>query len=982
MATQRNLYTIPPDAPFLRSLAKGLMGGPSEKFAKTLILLPTRRACRSLRDTFLDLNNGSPMLLPRMQPLGDVDQEELDLHLAGIYGVAGLPDTPPSMPPLKRLMLLSRLIRHRDPSAGHEQTLRLAASLATLIDQVHTENLDFSALESLVPSGDLSDHWKLTLEFLSIVTAHWPGMLADEGEIDPADRRNRLMQLLAKAWRDHPPTFPIIAAGSTGSIPATSALLDVISTLEQGAVILPGLDQDLDEESWAQFGDTHPQATLRSLLARFGVDRKNVAVWPTAASSPSSRVTLAREIMRPAATVQTWTDLRRAADVSADLRAGLQNLDLIEAGTLSDEAQAIAVMMRETLEQPGRTAALVTPDRELARRVSSALRKWDIEVDDSAGSTLDAMPAGQFLEAILFCVRDEFSPLSILNLLKHPRCRIISNSALLAEFEIKLCRGPRPSSGLAGLKSRLESFKYPSPALKDALDKIEAAYAPLLPLASGLHPASSYIFALIQISETFAGGRDGMWSDDDGEAASSLLAGLHDQAGSVPDSDIRSFQDILHYLLQSVTVRPRGSSHPRLVILGQLEARMMRSDVMILGSLNEGSWPADARHDPWMSRPMREQFGLPSPERSIGLSAHDFAQCLCSPRVIMTRSLKIDGAQTVPSRWLQRLSTLLNAADIPFTATRRYLDWAHSLQYSDQPSMPAERPEPRPPVEMRPSQLSATWIERWMRNPYHLYTRKILKLKPLDQIDQDLTAAERGSFIHKVLEEFLRECGDTLPPDAKDIFLRLAREQAASQRTDTAEWQFWWPRLERVADWFIAHERDWRQNARLWLQEAEGSYSFDTPSGSFTLTAKADRIDRLRSGGAAIIDYKTGEPPSIISMKRGENCQLPLEGLILRHGGYGGEVEAKFLSHWKISGGSTAGKIQQVDPGPADAEDNLVTLAEAGLKNLVLQYDQPDTPYTASPPGKYRYDEDRAIHHLSRAAEWSSADSEEDEEAA
>lgn len=969
--SSRHLYTLPPGVNFLRALAAEVLersGGTTPDLAKTLILLPTRRACRSLRDTFLDLTNGTPLLLPRMQPLGDVDQDELDIQLIGLTGAT--PGIPPAIPALKRLFLLSRQIRAMSPDLGPTQALELAQALATLIDQVHTEDLDFSRLADVVPA-ELSQHWQMTLEFLTIVTEHWPAILEGEGEIDPADRRNRLMKLLAATWRTHPPDFPIIAAGSTGSIPATAGLLDVVSTLPQGAVILPGLDRELDEESWDAIDDTHPQATMRNFLRRCDTDRRQVQTWP-GAFSLSPRIWLARELMRPAATVKAWME-EANPDQAKD---SLKNLDLIETRTASEEAQTIAVIMRETLEEPGRTAALVTPDRELARRVSSALRQWDILVDDSAGCSLAATDAGRFLETILTCLDEAFAPAALLNLLKHPLCRIIPDDATLARFEISLCRGPRPAPGLKGLRQRLGTLRAPVPDLENSLDRLEQAFTPSLGLKSD-QDVSAFVTALAQTAEALAGGQDPLWQEDDGEAATALLADLKAHAGYLGSIDRGAFNGILRHLLTGATVR-NPQTHPRLVILGQLEARMIAPDVMILGSLNEGSWPAEPRHDPWMSRPMRETFGLPSPERSVGLSAHDFAQAACSPRVVMTRSLKIDGAPTVPSRWLQRLQTLLKAAGLALPYTTAYTAWAQALQTAEDPPVPAQRPAPMPPVASRPQILSATWIEKWVRNPYHVYVRKILNLAPLDSIDQDKNLAERGTIIHDILKEFLERCPDILPPDAERIFLEIAAGKLEELRKESPQWQFWWPRIEKLAAWVIANETAWRLGAEPWLQEETGTYTMKTPRGSFKLTAKADRIDRLRDGSAAIIDYKTGSLPTGISIVSGENAQLPLEGVILKSGGYGGVTSVGALSHWKLLGTQSAGEVSSLKE-----IDSLIEMAQDGLHKLVLQYEDPQTAYIAKPPkGSRLYDEEKAIAHLARAAEWSSQSGDDEEDAA
>ena len=977
---KRHIYNISSDAPFLQTLALGLLERDDGNLLQALVLLPTRRACRSLREAFLDINFGKPVLLPRMQPLGDVDQEELELHLTGIYGVKNLPYIAPAMPELKRQILLSKLVQAYDASLNYEQALRLAGALSTLIDQTHTENLSLYDLQTLVTESDLADHWQLTLKFLNIVMERWPEILAREGEIDAADRRNRLMKTLSSAWADQPPLFPIVAAGSTGSISATADLLDTISTLPKGAVVLPGLDQDLDQESWELMGDTHPQATLRTLLNKLQVNRPDVSPWPGAVSSKPLQLILAREIMRPAETISSWSSITQRPEEIKSLEESLSNIEIIETKTLSDEAQTIAVIMKESLEKKDQTLALVTPDRELARRVTSALKKWQIKVDDSAGQPLSVLPIGEFIEFTLSCVIENFDPLSLINLLKHPLCRIVKERETLYDLEISICRGPRPRTGLQELKDRAYKLPDLTPQIISLIEQIEIIFQPLILLRIGAHPSSTFIEALISVINGLATQEISAWRGDAGAEAASLLTSLKDYGSSISDHDLRAFQDILRYFMDAVTIRSGENSHPRLLILGQLEARMIHSDIMILGGMNEGSWPAEAKHDPWMSRPMRRKFGLPSPERSIGLSAHDFSQALCSSKVILTRSLKVDGVPTVPSRWLQRLRTLIKAADITFLPNTTYSSWARLIQQSGKTSNPATRPEPCPPVSMRPVKLSATAIERWMRNPYHIYVTKILDIAPLPFIYQDNMASEKGALVHNILEKFMRTVENgPLPDNAYQTLLDLG-EVERRNTSESVEWQVWWPRFKRLAAWFIANENAWRSQANPWLFEKTGVYTFKTERGSFTLTAKADRIDRLIEGGAAIIDYKTGTPPNFKSIESGESCQLPLEGLILREGGYGEALEPKILAHWQISGGTVPGKVKRYELDPTGPDGDLITQTSDGLKRLVAAYDQPDTPYISHPPkGPRIYDEEKAIAHLARVSEWGNINISDDE---
>lgn len=975
----RHLYTIPPSAPFLKTLAEELVrraGGFTPELAHMLVLLPTRRACRSLRQMFLELSAGKPLLLPRLQPLGDVDQDELELNLAGLYGIEGIPDIPPAISKLRRLFLLTQLIQKRDPEQNFEQALELAGSLAALIDQTHTEDLDFKDLPELVPpDSDLSEHWQEILKFLYIVTDLWPEILKDYGLIDPADRRNRLMKTLADYWEHQPPAFPVIAAGSTGSIPATARLLDLISKMPNGAVVLPGVDLELDQASWDQITDTHPQATLKALLQQFEFDRYQLKTWGVGDAISTARSKLATEIMRPAETVQNWAQLETSG--LGRLATSLEKLTLIEARNLSDEAQIIAVIMREALETPDKKAALVTPDRALARRVSSALRQWGINVDDSAGLTLSMSAAGSFILAVLNCVTDDFAPLSLLNLLKHPKCHPLVDHKTLQDFEVQLCRGPRPAAGMNGLRSRLGKLEQANPALSSLLDQLEQIFQPLQKLNLAAHRLDEVFIAVSAISEALAGGRAQLWVDDDGEAASHLITEIMLSSSDVPPITLGDCHALLGQIMGTISVRT-PETHSRLLILGQLEARMIDADVIILGGLNEKTWPAEAQHDPWMSRPMRKKFGLPSPEKSIGLAAHDFVQGLCNPCVVLTRSLKIEGAQTVPSRWLQRMETLLTACKLTLAPDTTYAALVQHLQHTGQASSPATRPQPRPPVDKRPRKLSVTAIEKWMKNPYQLYVEKILKLVPLDPIDANTDVSDRGTFVHAILEEFIKLNYDTLAPDAYDQFICIARTHMADMEATSPQWQFWWPRIEQMGRWFVEHEQEWRQSAQPWLLETIGTMKVPYSLGDFTVTAKADRIDCGIDGTGLIIDYKTGTPPTGKKIKEGKACQLPLEGLILESGGFGErKLAVSGLYHWKLLS-AAGGEIAQVKDHAV-----MMDIAKSGFQALLEEYAKAETPYTAQIiPEKELYADGKAIAHLARVAEWGHESEDDSEDAA
>lgn len=978
---RHGLYTIPSGTCFLKRLAEGLLsmslqGEKHDEFSlsRMRVLLPTRRAGRELRDAFLNLSQDKPILLPRLQPIGDVDAEEIELYLTG-FGMTAH-DIPPAISTLERQFLLSSLIQIKDKNLGLDAALSLAGELSRLIDTVHTEDLDFTGLTKIVPET-LAIHWQKTLEFLEIITEFWPKILLERGQVDPADRRNRLLKSLAKLWTDVPPTTPIIAAGSTGSIPAAGELLKTIASLPKGVVVLPGLDLGLDDDSWNSITDTHPQATMRNLLVRMNKTRADVTLWPECRGQFSPRIDLIRSVMRPSDTF--------GINDSVDMQKGLEKLDIIEAATAREEAGVIALALRETMETEGKTACFVTPDRILARRVTTALKRWGIEVDDSAGGALATTKSATFLTALLKVIEDDFAPLPLLDFLKHDYQRLIPKDDI-ADFERFVLRGRRPASGLSGLNKRFLTLQNPPKNLEAVLDQIKNNFQPLAQFKTGKYALTDYCEVFLTCAEIFSGDRKFLWTRPESDAVSSFISGIMGYSHLVPSVDIGIFGGVFRELLTSEKYRSDDEPHRRILILGQLESRLIQRDVMILGGLNEGTWPRDVGHDPWMSRPMRQNFGLPPVGRTAGLAAHDFVEHISSERVIITRSLKTDGTASVPARWLQKLRTLLKASDIPsdWANNGRYLQWVRQIDSPPSKTpLSASIPEPCPPLSSRPQKLSATGIEKWMKNPYRLYAERILKLKILDPIDKDSMHADRGSFVHDVFLDFVKQHPESMPLDAKDIILNIAKNKLSQLESIPTHWHYWWPRFERIIDWFVDAETEWRKDANPWLQEEIGTfeiYSNPQTRRIFTVNAKADRIDRLKTDAhqAIIVDYKTGTPPAIYKIKNGAAPQLPIESLIVAKGGYKNtNLSPHSMAYWKLSGShANAGEVKKIKLDMPD----VVAATEDGLLNLVTLFENPSTPYVARVIGGRLYDDERAYAHLARMSEWSSGEGDDEEE--
>ncbi|MEQ8665053.1 MAG: double-strand break repair protein AddB [Rhodospirillales bacterium] len=980
--TLTGLFSIPSDRPFVDDLAHGILRQSDDdpmELARFRILLPTRRACRSLREAFLRIGGGAPRLLPRMIPIGDVDEDDLILEIEGsIGGGPDAPDIPPAIGTLRRQLILTELVRQRDPDSSPDQCALLARELARLMDQVATERLDFAGLQSLA-GEQYAEHWQKVLRFLEIVTENWPSILAEEGAIDPADRRNRLLEVQAALWRERPPDTPVIAAGSTGSIPATADLLAVVASLPKGAVVLPGLDRTLDATAWAALNEGHPQSGLGRLLVRLGVERDDVADWPAPADAAPRRQAraelLSSALKPPAAIVQAVTNDGIAADA-------LDGVTRIECPEPAKEAEVIALAMRETLETPARTAALVTPDRDLARRVAAELRRWNIAIDDSAGQPLGQTEPGAFVRLTAALLTGDFGPVELLSTLKHP---LAAGGRAVAEFrrlarllEMAALRGPRPAPGWEGLKRALTPGHD---TLSRWIDELTAMTRPLTNLATeravslkALVRAHVNVVEALATDETSPGAAN-LWAGDAGEALALFFAELGENHDMLEAIRPREYAPLLDTLMQGRVVRPRFGRHPRLNIWGPLEARLQHADVLILGGLNEGTWPSEPDPGPWMSRPMMNDFGLPPPERRIGLSAHDFTQAFAAPNVLLTRAARAEGAPTVANRWLQRLEVQVSDSPLAkaFAPDTRYLALADAL---DRPATgdtiePAE-PSPRPRVADRPRRLSVTRIETWLRDPYAIYARYILNLKPIDPIDAEPTAAERGTLIHMAVERFVADTLETWPDNPYQRLIEIGRDVFAPHLDRLGVRTFWWPRFERIAAWFVENEVSRRANGMMPLAvEAKGAI---TVGDDFTLTGTADRIDRLVTGRLAVVDYKTGQPPGKREVETGLAPQLPLEAAMIRAGGFPDLPDpppaVERLDYWQLSGGREVAKMTDVSSNDAEA------LAERALQELtgwVRRFDDEEMPYRSRRWPK-RQEPDGDYDHLARVREWAGGD--------
>ncbi len=1027
------VFTIPASAPFLPTLIEALTSGklgfaadaardPLALAAATLFL-PTRRACRLARDAFLHALKVDGAILPRIVAIGDIDEDEIAFAEAAAGDIAAdALALPEALGGLERRLLLTRLVTAwaKSPelhgSSGSPLVAQtpaaacaLADDLARFIDDMTTRNVSWDRLDDLVP--DMFDpYWQLTLKFLRIARETWPGVLHERGLIEPAARRDALIKAEA-ARLSRNVDAPVIAAGSTGSIPATAELIATIARLPHGAVVLPGLDTDLDEPSWRLIEDApgHPQFAMQALLARIGIGRDAVENL----AAPRGRERFLSEALRPAATTDAWRQVAAEPAFDAHLQAALGALTVIEAANAEDEALVIAVALRQAVHD-GKTAALVTPDRALGRRVLAALKRWNIAAEDSGGDALADTPAGIFARLAAEAALGGLAPIVLLALLKHPLLRLgmSERQRAVAALERAILRGPRPRAGSAGLahaltgfRTLLERFRRDEPvdlhrsdprivltdtelaAASDLVARLSEALAPLESLGKAPRPLSEFAshHRAVLAALSRGGEEDAAFTGPDGSKLADALDELtNSKAAAGLPVEPSDYVELFAAALAGRVVRRPSRPGLRVRILGPLEARLTDSDRVVLGGLVEGAWPPESKTDAWLSRPMRLALGLDLPERRIGLSAHDFAQMLGAREVILTHAAKIAGAPTVPSRFVQRLTAV--AGPRWQAAVERggaYLHWAREL---DRPERVAAEPQPapKPPRAARPTGLSVTDIENWLRDPYTIYAKYILRLAPLDAVDVAPGAAERGSVIHAAIGDFTKLFAAALPPDPVRELITLGRAYFAALEDFPEARAFWWPRFERIARWFVDWELQRRPGIAAISAEIRGEIDIALADGTFKLRGIADRIERNADGRYVILDYKTGSARTEKQVRTGLAPQLTLEAAILRQGGFKDGFEAfpagasvAEIGYVLLKGGARPGEPKPIafTDGTADSQADR---ALQKLTELARRFADDNEPYRSlvHPMWTTSYGD---YDHLARVKEWSATGGENDD---
>jgi ATP-dependent helicase/nuclease subunit B len=723
---------------------------------------------------------------------------------------------------------------------------------------------------------------------------------------------------------------------------------------------------------------------MKHLIEELGANRLQIEKL---GAQDSSKEFLQAELLRPTATAEQWNQTLPKNDQL--LRAATQSVRLVEARERHLEARSIALIMRGTLEtSSNKTVALVTPDRDLAARVKNELTRWGISIDDSAGQPLAKFGIAAACHALGQAVLHNFDAASLFDFLKHPDVSIQSlkddKEFVLKNMEIAVLRNGGLSEGLAGISHALSRAKaakekgerlHPLVAVlteaswTDMQNFVRFLLEVLSPLQEkNISPFSSCLAKFMAILNRMCPVRDDTKPEDIAfaEVENQLLI----DSGYFPDCDMHGFLVNLLHVLETAPYRPPLKTHPRLSILGTLEARLLPADVIVLGGLNEGVWPAEPDPGPWLNRPMRKILNLAQPEREIGLAAHDFAQGLGYPEVYLTWSKRISGTPKNPSRWILRLKNLFKAAGLPDDLCEDG-SWAQHAEFLDEAVMlPVNKPKANPPVEARPIRFSVTEVETLLRDPYGVYAKRILGLDPLESLANKSDARLRGILFHAAIADWTSHKLDQSGLNSLQLLQEAGRKAMLPLMGDPEVAAFWMPAFGRMAIWLADADHQLRENVVRFFSEVAGKITFNVGSTPHVLTARADRIDILSNDVARIIDYKTGEIPTPQQVKSGFSPQLLLEAAILKSGGFKDipPITTGELVYVKLSAGRVPGELVPITFKQNSVDEKAMSQLD-GLKGHLANYQSVETAYVPRRAPKAEM-QVMSYDHLSRFAEW------------
>lgn len=935
------IYSIPFSLPFLGTVSEYLLNQNSHfPLSEWTIYLPTRRACSVLENALFEKSDKKSLILPRLVPLGEVNPEELSL--LSPEGAAEVALLPPVISAARRRILLASLIekfQYADHFMPFDQALRWSDNLMNLLDEMRTHGIDLKALKEGIPFTGPGEHWERVQKFLNLISDYWDRILEEEKCIEGVTWQKRLMEVQADILENKKPSLPIMVAGSLGTIPSTLRLIEVISRLPHGVIILPGFQRGLKKEA---LSPRHAQFFLYRLLSKLEISEEEVRDWNVEEERSGSL--FLEKIFDPLSLTQQNRSF-----------LSISNIEYIEASNQGEEARLIGVAIRQALEEGKKKILCISGDQNLLSRISAELEFWNLSILPQQTQSLLETPLGTFLHLAALWVSAPFPATVIAAIFKHPFSA--DKKEIWSLFERHVLRTWTGTISIPTLEYLMNRTQQNlEPALWDQLKVFYDSLKDHLGFSEGSHSLGYYLSKIESLFAWVVGKEQKIeellieFSSAEGIFFQELWADLK-KSFDLEIKNPHNFSEIFLTLFKGHRMPLTGRGNENIFLINPSEARFMEGDFKILAGLNEGIWPTEPSVDPFFSASMRKALNLPSVEMRLGQSAHDFLSYLCGPgKILITRSLQIGGVPSVSSRFLSHLELAAKAHGLRIPLNLYLKPWTKIL-YHETERVACSPPKPLPPLEHRPTRFSVTDIPLLLEDPYSIYAKYILNLKRLEPFEGAEKPRLFGIFVHDILHRWPLTSGTILDEEFEGRAKLLFELYLGSIEKS----RFWWEKFLILAHW-VKQQKSLENT----LTEIKGEVTFAVEDKLFTLVGKADRIDWDKEG-AIIIDYKTGSVPSLLDIKSGKAPQLPLEALIFLKKGFSNIpiLSLNALQYWGVLSEELV-SIEEDLP-------LLVSQTQKKLEQLMGSFYKPTTPYLAHPRG---FRTQGFYDHLSRVQEW------------
>ncbi len=938
LGEKNNIFNIPTNYHFFESFFDFLHSNFAGKISQLKILLPSQRSCRELRRIFIEkTSDNQAVIMPQIKAISDLSFEDLFEFLPNPAIEQTIQEivAAQKISGVEHLFFLSQEILKQSlfgENIDAAQLLMIATHLKNTFDEIEREEVEFSKFTE-IDDSDLSKHRQMTVEFLQKFHFGFRNSLIKQDVFFDSSWQNFIISKIIEILQNYGCKNHWIIAGSTGSVMAGRKLIKAIAQCENGFVVLHGAD--LSQNNYS--AENHPQYHLNNLINFLGIEKsavKNLANSRYLISS-QTRLEMMQTVMLPSKNTDQW----QKSQVNFD-----DKISLVEAKNEIEEAQIIAVILAKNYAE-NKKCAVVINDNKIAKLLRIELKKRGMIFNDTRNFGVFDANLVKFILLILDLIENDFTSSSLLAVWQNQLFNHENKAEIIAEFEIKILRQDRKNFGLDGIKSKLRDID--NIELEEFFADFCAKISPILQLQKNdniANCAQAILQAVVNLSqktlqEIFA-------EEEAQQELFEFFTKIAKQKNFIVRSD--NLLSIFQILFGQVSFFEKSDASALIQILSTIEARLLNFDLMIVASLNEGKFP-EITSESWLGRKIRKDLGIEKTLKKIGQNAYDFCNYLANKEVVLTRSLTYGGSPSSPSLFLLKLQTLAKKSQFTFNDQAELRCLLNN--FDDVEVTKISRPQPKIDWQLRPKKLAITDIAKLISDPYSIYAKRVLRLRELQKIDYEPSYSEFGSFVHKALEEFVKN------PQNLEIALQNSHIIFQQYFLNEEAQLIWWPKFQNIFHSFFDQERAIKASSNL--TEVEVKIIIE----EILLNGKIDRV-AISDNKAQIYDYKTGQVATTKDVICGKEPQLTIAALMLIESGFNYEISA--LNYWKLSfaGGEKIVKISQ------DCEEIkiMAAAAKAGIAKIFQYFSDPRNSYTSAPDlDNYKENE---YSHLARVKEW------------